>query len=278
MTTQYHEETMSMTLPMHLEELNDWEKELIARFHAHPILKKIQDPAQMSMDQLRMLLLQRRFLSLAFTVAYDLAIDGLGNDNDGQTKDADTEGIIQIARMILREEYPNHEGKLASHREHLVHDLRLLGVSRQQLTSVKPTLDTLRVLWSTYEFFTVDEPFHLYQVRMLSLLRFWGETLVSEEYGIFWPRLEQEGLKSQRDHPNHTHASTFYYPHWEHDARQTDFGPIEQYEKLDKWSHTDKLTYWLQKLLKNDKERIQHCARIEEELTITKMRFYDQFV
>ena len=49
--------------------------------------------------------LQRRFLSLAFTPVYDAAIDGLTHPRDKQS-----------ARRILREEYPGERGTVPSHR------------------------------------------------------------------------------------------------------------------------------------------------------------------
>lgn len=99
-----------------MEELDRFEDELIERYAQHPVLANI---AQLSDEDFTAILLQRRFLSLAFTPAYDLAIDLL-RDEEG----------LRIARVILREEYPDSHG-MRSHREDMTADMYRLGVSRR---------------------------------------------------------------------------------------------------------------------------------------------------
>ena len=89
--------------------------------------------ASLEDDDFRDILLQRRFLSLAFTPAYDLAIDLL----------TDEEGL-EIARVILREEYPRPEGRTRSHREDMKEDLLRLGITRQRLAPQELVVPTER--------------------------------------------------------------------------------------------------------------------------------------
>ncbi|MEV8306095.1 hypothetical protein AB0P36_01725 [Streptomyces flavidovirens] len=76
-------------------ELDGFEDGLIERFREHPVLANI---TRLPEEGFAAILLQRRFLSLAFTPAYDLAIDLLRD-----------EAGLRIARIILREEYPDSD-------------------------------------------------------------------------------------------------------------------------------------------------------------------------
>ena len=63
-----------MSLITTLAELDQYEDRLIQRFQQHPCFQQIQS---LPKEQFHLLLLQRRFLSLAFTPVYDMVIDGI---------------------------------------------------------------------------------------------------------------------------------------------------------------------------------------------------------
>ena len=79
-----------------MNELDEFEDKLIERFRQHPVFASVEELPD---EDFHAILLQRRFLSLAFTVAYDLAIDLI-----------DDEQAVRIARVIIREEYPDDGG------------------------------------------------------------------------------------------------------------------------------------------------------------------------
>src|SRR5688572_14435201 len=87
-----------------LERHQRLETALIQEFVAHRVFQELGDEPR---DRIIQMLLQRRFLSIAFTPIYDFAIDGLV---DVRHK--------RVARSILHEEYPI--GDRTTHREDLV--------------------------------------------------------------------------------------------------------------------------------------------------------------
>lgn len=249
-------------IPRELKQLNDWEKMLIAKFNRHPVFERMLSEETMSSGEFQNLLLQRRFVSLAFTIVYDMVIDGLTNAD-----------AIETARAILREEYPGSAGDEPSHRELLVLDLFNLGITREQIVTSVPTQATLDGLSRTLQLVGVLEDERLYQIRLLSLLRFWGEILVSEEYGRFWPRMKMEGLTERGGTQK---RSRFYYPHHVHDARKIDFMATELGKPR---THSDRLGNILEiMLIDSGVAGVEHCALIEKEIFELKYGFYDQFM
>lgn len=237
-----------------LDDLDVYENVLIQRFQQHPCLHNLASLSQASFVGL---LLQRRFLSLAFTPVYDMAIDGLTYPKGKQ-----------IARRILREEYPGERGTEPSHRENLVSDLLQIGLTHHQIMNAVPSDATLTTLQRTFAFFAGDPDTPHYQVKLMTLLRFWGEVLIAAEYQMLWPRLESMGLQESGEHP-----SLFYYPHLVHDAKHKALTR----SSVNATTHSDQLASSLQSLL--DKEDvIAYCAEIETEIVAIKSGFYDQFV
>lgn len=238
-----------------LADLDDHEDVLIQRFQQHPCLHNL---ASLSQTGFVGLLLQRRFLSLAFTPVYDMAIDGLTHPRDKQS-----------ARRILREEYPGERGTVPSHREDLVSDLLQIGLTHHQIMSAVPSDATLKTLQRTFAFFAGDPDTPHYQVKLMTLLRFWGEVLIAAEYQMLWPRLESMGLQKSG-----AHSSRFYHPHLVHDAKHKS---VTQYSLVSATTHSDQLAISLQSLLDKE-EAVAYCAEIETEIVTIKSGFYDQFV
>ncbi|KPI33901.1 hypothetical protein OV450_6194 [Actinobacteria bacterium OV450] len=242
-----------MPMPTPLHELDAFEDALVARFEEHPVLAGI---SLLPDEDFAALLLQRRFVSLAFTPSYDLAIDLL-RDEAGK----------RIARVILREEYPGADGHTPSHREDMTHDLGLLGISRDALVASRPTAATRRSVEDAFELIAASGAHDDCDLRLLTVLRFWGEVLVSAEYGRLWERM---GPRFARGGEN---RSRFYHPHRVHDAKTQ---PLARVSLLS-GSHSDRLAARVTELLA--REGSSDCFKeLEERSVQLKTAFYDQFL
>jgi hypothetical protein len=170
-------------------------------------------------------------------------------------------------REILREEYPDASGGTPSHREDLVCDLLALGATREQILASRPTPVTAGVIAETLELM-LDAAAADGDVRVLTLLRFWGEVLVSVEYGEFWRRMEGPfrawGV-----------ASRFYRPHHQHDGCEP-LATASESESESLATHSGRLGGCLVRLLASDGDA-QEFARTEQAVLAARMRFYDQF-
>jgi len=236
-----------------LADLDHYEDELIAQFKQQRCFQQL---ATLSDEQFFQILLQRRFLSLAFTPIYDLAIDGL---TDAKAK--------QIARRILREEYPGERGTVPSHREDLMSDLLQLGLTRHAILNSTPNPATLAVIQETFALFAGDPDDAHYQVKLLTILRFWGEVLIAAEYEMLWERLQALGLTATGPQ-----RSRFYYLHFIHDAKQK---PLTHLSLIGS-THSDLLAICLKTLL-TSAPAIAYCAQVEGKIVAIKTAFYAHF-
>jgi hypothetical protein len=225
------------------------EAELLARFAAHDALAGVE---AMDEDGFLEMLLQRRFLSLLFPVMYDLGIDALGDD-----------GAIRLVREILREEYPDPSGATPSHREDLVSDLLVLGASRAQILGSRPSAITAGVVEETLEIMR-EASVQSGDAAVLTILRFWGEVLVSVEYGEFWRRMESRFEAAGA-------PSRFYHPHHHHDGRE----PLAAASETSR-THSGRLGACLVSLLEQDGAQ-ETFERVEARILDVRLRFYDQF-
>lgn len=226
------------------------EAELLARFTAHKLFATIE---QLDDAAFLEVLLQRRFLSLLFPVIYDVGIDGLSD-----------EITIRLVREILREEYPDPTGATPSHREDLMSDLLTLGATRPQVLAVRPSAITTGVVAETLALM-LDATADGGDVDVLTILRFWGEVLVSVEYGELWRRMRGsfEGIGV---------ASRFYHPHHHHDGRE----PLALASQASS-THSGRLGACLAREL-GAAGATDEFARVEQQLLQSRMRLYDQFV
>jgi len=229
---------------------DEHEAGLLARFSGHALVRGIE---RLEHDQFLEVLLQRRFISLQFPVIYDIGIDGLSDP-----------AAITLVREILREEYPDASGSTPSHRENLVSDLLALGATRQQVLASRPTAVTTAVIEDTLELM-FDAAQSRTDVRVLTILRFWGEVLVSVEYGEFWRRMERLFLAAGV-------PSRFYRPHQHHDGREplATAWPSAQ-------THSGRLGACLAPLVATGRP-VEQLTRTEDRVLASRMRFYDQFV
>ncbi|MFE6842839.1 hypothetical protein [Streptomyces sp. NPDC057686] len=236
-----------------LHDLDRFEDALIERFKEHPVLANV---AGLPDEDFAELLLQRRFVSLAFTPSYDLAIDLLRD-----------EAGLRIARVILREEYPDGDGRTPSHREDMTQDMSRLGISRSALVASRPTAGTRRAIEDTLELIAGAGGHANADLRLLTVLRFWGEVLVSVEYGRLWERMAPLLTDDGRN------RSRFYHPHHVHDAKTHSLATVS----LLSGSHSDRLAARVTELLAQ--EESTDCFReLEERALDLKTRFYDQFL
>jgi hypothetical protein len=235
-----------------VSDLDEFEDGLIEEFRQHPVLKNLDSiPA----GDFAAILLQRRFLSLSFTPAYDLAIDLL-EDEKGR----------KIARVILREEYPGSDGYTRSHREDMKEDLLALGIPRRDLVATRPTPATVQAIADTLDLISDAGAGDCADAQLLTILRFWGEVLVSVEYGELWRRMAGHLMSDGEN------RSVFYYPHHYHDAKVR---PLSTASPL-ATTHSDQLGLRLWQLLDSDRAKRLFRAT-ERNILLLKTRFYDQF-
>lgn len=235
-----------------MDDLDSYEDDLIERFRNHPVLANL---AALTDDDFHEVLLQRRFLSLAFTPAYDLAIDLLADEQS-----------IEIARVILREEYPGPEGRTRSHREDMKEDLLRLGLSRAQLAGSRPSPVTIKAINEIMALISDAGGQPYADACLLTVLRFWGEVLVSEEYGLFWPRM------AARLSGGGKIRSVFYYPHYIHDRKANSLSSTSLLSS----THSDQLGMRLWQLLEKPGAH-QGFREMEARILDHKLEFYDQF-
>jgi hypothetical protein len=225
------------------------EDELLARFTAHRVFTGIEHVAHGAFVET---LLQRRFLSLMFPVMYDVGIDGL------------TDPVaIKVVREILREEYPDPSGQTPSHREDLVADLLVLGASRAQVLGARPTAVTRSVIERSLALMA-EASQRDSDLELMTIIRFWGEVLVSVEYGEFWRRMEGEFAAAGA-------VSRFYHPHHHHDGRD----PLATAGD-DSATHSGRLGGCLVRLLGDD-DGDERFASTEARVLALRLEFYDQF-
>jgi hypothetical protein len=225
------------------------ESALLARFTGHGLFASLDSLDDAAFFEV---LLQRRFLSLAFPVVYDLAIDGLTDP-----------AAVRLVREILREEYPDATGATPSHREDLVADLLVLGATRAQIVAARPSGATAVVLEQTLALM-LDATAAGGDLAVLTILRFWGEVLVSVEYGEFWRRMQPRFAAAGAD-------SRFYHPHHHHDGRE----PLARASEGSA-THSGRLGACVARLFEGG-AAADEFERVEERVLATRLAFYDQF-
>ncbi len=228
------------------------ERQLLARFTSHPVLQAV---GTLPDEQFLAVLLQRRFLSLIFTTVYDIGIDALSDET-----------ATKFVGVILREEYPDDTGETRSHREDLVGDLDVLGATKAQVLGCRPTAVTTSILLDTLELIGDSAGIGAAgDVKVLAMLRFWGEVLVSVEYGMYWKRMERlfqdAGVESE-----------FYLAHINHDGCEALTDASDQ-----SVTHSGMLGACLKRLLATP-DADAAFLEIETRLVEMRLRFYDQFL
>src|SRR5206468_2359777 len=136
------------------------ERQLLERPTGHRVFQTI---GTLGEEELLAVLLQRRFISMIFVPIYDMAIDALSDPS-----------AITVVRQILREEYPGQHGTTPSHREDLVHDLLLLGATKDQILASRPSPATTSIIEDTLRLMYAAGSSTSRDIEVLAMLRFWG--------------------------------------------------------------------------------------------------------
>lgn len=237
-----------------LLDLEEYENNLVADFREHNFFKNL---SLSNDDMFNACLIQRRYISHLFTPVYDLAIDHL-----------DDEECKNIACKILGEEYPDNK---PSHRELLMIDMMKIGINREKILYTPPSEASKKLISNSLALlFKEDCNANHHQIRILTILRFWGEVLVAIEYQSFWEVLKTRGLSSEEGE----NKSVFYEPHIIHDSKGKSFTDNNYYELF---NHSDRLTFQLKKFLKSFDD-FNFCKKLSSEILSMKNEFYNQFI
>ena len=228
---------------MKLSELDGLENSLIQQYKTD-IEKTVR---KMTDKQFKAMLLQRRWSSNYFTLLYDFGIDGIDNER-----------AKHILREIRNEEYPSGR---PSHREDLVHDLEIIGITREEIINSEISKSTSRVVQDQIDMLKIMENRNLHDIKGVTFLRFALEILVSAEYGIFIDRLKDFGLTRKN--------SKFYWPHYLHDMKQSQLGKNGV-------THSDEIAGVLAEMLDTEK-KIKFCGDVAAKSYKLRMAFFDQF-
>ncbi|MGW2584918.1 hypothetical protein ACWCYZ_26935 [Streptomyces virginiae] len=71
----------------------------------------------------------------------------------------------------------------------MTYDMRSLGISREDVVRSRPTEATRQAIEDTFALIADAGAHEHSDLRLLTILRFWGEILVSVEYGRLWERM-----------------------------------------------------------------------------------------
>ena len=231
--------------------LDTAEQALATKLKMHKFLKEIQLISEKMFIQM---LLQRRFISLSNTMVYDLIIDALMN--------VDAKKII---RKIVREQYTDASGNTPSVFENQIRDLLVIGVSREEILKSYPTLHTKKTIDNIVELVRKNSVIGFSDLPLLTILRFWGHVLVSEEYSILWIRMSNLFFQTSKT------KSLFYYPLYAHNSRESlECPPFEPQ------TYSGEIGNILCKLIRSDKEK-NLVLDTEEIILKNRLMFYDQF-
>lgn len=233
---------------MTLKDLDKLENDLIEKFKKHPVitgLNKISD------SNFKKILLQRRYISyLSFMPLYDLAIDGLRNNNRA----------LKVSRLIEREEYPGKD-KTKSHRELYFDDLLDLGLTEEEIYMSVPTQETLKhCLDRIFMSIKKKESLEMFQIKLLMTLRLSGELFTSVDCHELARRIGKKAEKTK-----------FFWAHYTHDRKK-----MPLYKKAIGKSHSDAFVKAIQDALDTE-DKIKYAAKVANEAYKVRIGFYDQF-
>ena len=200
---------------------------------------------KMSNAEFKRMLLQRKWTSYSFTPLYDFGIDGMQNEK-----------AKIILRGIRNDEYPPGP----SHREDLVHDMKIMGMDIEEIMNTQPSKHTEKTIKSQFDFLRFNEEQEMHDIKAVTFLRFALEILVSVEYSVFVRRLEDFGLTRRN--------SRFYWPHFLHDMKQHPLGHRDE-------PHSDMLSEQLASMLDTLKKAAA-CGRYTQKSYDLRANFFRQ--
>ncbi|OGN17679.1 MAG: hypothetical protein A3C88_01495 [Candidatus Yanofskybacteria bacterium RIFCSPHIGHO2_02_FULL_50_12] len=179
---------------------SEYEDELRRRFHQHRIYEVLH---RFTDRDFRWYLLQIGFIAREFVKWYEVAKLGLTS-----------ESAKEVVREILRDEIPQAG---ATHQDDRLHDLELMGVSREEALNVRPSGGTRGVIKRLYQLVRVPQEDQ--DLRIMVTLRIAGEVLVAEQYRHIVDEMKRRfGVDPET-------YSRFYWPHYEHDLKGSQENP-----------------------------------------------------
>lgn len=197
------------------KKFSEFEDELRRKFLDHGIYTYLHGWTD---DQFRQYLLQIGFIAREFVKWYEIAKLGL-----------DDERAKEVVRTILRDEIPRDA---PTHQDNRLHDLRLMGVTKEQVLNAKASPESEAAIRQLY--LLVRVPQEHQDLLIMVGLRIAGEVLVSEQYNPIVLEMERRfGIS-----PN---QSKFFAPHWIHDMK----GGMG-------WGHTDEFDEVLASMIVDD--------------------------
>ena len=218
---------------------SNYEDGLMTRFHELPFF---QEFPRMSNRVLIQFLLQLGHLSAEFIPWYEKAKQGF-----------ESEEAKEVVRRILRDEIPVDA---PTHQDDRLHDLKLLGISKEKILNTPALPQTRIVIRKMYALSRYPQT--EYELKVLVTLRIFGEILVSETYQYIVTALEQRfGIIPTQSH--------FYAPHCYHDRK----GEIEK-------NHTTSFDTLLNKLIV-DERTLQTAQKVASRAFRLRSSFYGQF-
>ncbi len=111
------------------------------------------------------------------------------------------------------------------------------------------------------------------EVAVVTMLRFWGEVIVSVEYGAYWKRMAKHF--DPPDQPG-DRPSRFYFPHYAHDGSDTLEASSVASIYDPEATHAGRLGGYLKSLL-GEPGAAEAFAMVESRILEIRLRFYDQF-
>lgn len=241
-----------------------FEKISIAEEKGESLLKKTIEeinPERVETEIFYKLLLQRHWLSHIFTPIYDIALNFLSPDR---------KSAKVLIRGIIREEYPDPDGHIRSHREDLIEELKMMGISHSLIVNSPPTVETSAVIKEAFSMVLDFSKEEYADVMLIAFLRYWCEVLTAIEYRLFWPRIEQL-LNGEK--------SVFYRNHIDHDRNTVKFHKL--HDTIRGGTHADRLGRKLDQILRTKKfsnnDAINAVLKAVEKSADNKVLFYKQF-
>jgi hypothetical protein len=145
-------------------------------------------------------------------------------------------------------------------------DMFRLGVSRADFVATRPTPATSNTITATMDLIADAGQRRDADLRLLTILRFLGEVLVSVKYGRLWRRMAPVLAPGGENH------SRFYYPHHVHDAKAHSLAAAS----LLSATHSHRLGMRLSELLAPD-GAAGSFQETERAILQPKLDFYHQF-
>lgn len=226
------------------KEYNKYEDKLINDFNSHIFYKKY---GTFTKEEFTHYLLQLGHISSEFVKFIEVS-----------KLPVKSEKGKEAVRSILRDEIPQ---KGPTHQDNRFSDLKMIGLTENQILYTPATKETKNYLQAIYELVKYPQEHH--DLRVLIALRVIGEVLVGETYRQVVVGLRKHyGMKPEN--------SLFYTFHWQHDQKggkgdEGGSGHVEYYDEV------------LSELI-TSKEKLEIAKEAALKAYNVRCKFQEQFV